>query len=221
MATPRGSVGPVVRTIFTRLPRLTKLIGRLVSDLEITGSAPPGPAVVAANHFSHLDPVLAGTALKRFTRYLAVDELYGRSRVFDGLTLGLGAIPLSRERAPLGALKLALETLDAGDLVCLFPEGRRVREWGEQPPRRGAAWLSLRSGAPLVPMAISGTEIIWPVDATRLRRGPVRIWIGEGLQPDRYLDRVDPIGAMMADWHAWMDERLTWASSAGSGTVSP
>ncbi|NNK92634.1 MAG: 1-acyl-sn-glycerol-3-phosphate acyltransferase [Acidimicrobiia bacterium] len=216
MAIAKPTIGLLARTIHDRGALLLRPLGRLVTDLEITGSVPPGPAVLAANHFSFLDPVFVGIATDRFTRYLALDELYGRTRFFDWLTLNLGAIPMSRDRAPLGAMRQALRTLEDGGLVCLFPEGRRVREWAENPPKRGAAWLAMRAGVPLVPIAISGTEVIWPVDADRVRRGPVRIWVGKGLEPNDYLDRADPTTAMMDDWFGWMNDHLTWVGRPGT-----
>ncbi len=84
---------------------------------------PLGPLVVAANHFSHLDPVVVTVATGRPIRYLAVDELYGRSAFFDGLTLWLGAIPMPRSRAPIGALRCALAELAAGGAVVLKTGG--------------------------------------------------------------------------------------------------
>ncbi|MBT8213323.1 MAG: 1-acyl-sn-glycerol-3-phosphate acyltransferase [Acidimicrobiia bacterium] len=208
MATPKRDVGPLARATHDHGGIVVGRVGRLLTDLEITGSVPPGPAVLAANHFSFLDPLFVGVAVDRFTRYLALDELFGRSRFFDWLTLSLGTIPMSRERAPLGAMRESLRTLEQGGLVCLFPEGRRVREWGENAPKKGAAWLALRAGVPLIPIAISGTEIVWPVDASRPRRGPVRVWVGEGWDPDSYLDHVDPATAMMNEWFEWMNGHL-------------
>jgi hypothetical protein len=84
-----------------------------------------------------------------------------------------------------------------------------VAAWGEvYPPKRGAAWLAMRTGSPLIPVAIQGTQGTLSVDVPGLRRVAIRAWVEPPLLPDDYLDRVDPIGAMMDDWHRAMDRRL-------------
>ena len=185
---------------------------RFVSDLRITGREhipAHSRAVLAANHLSHLDPPIVTLAAPHNVRYLALDELFGRTRVFDWITLYYEAIPLSRTRAPLGAMREALATLEDDRLLGVFPEGKRVAAWGEvYPPKRGAAWLAMRTGSPLIPVAIQGTQGTLSVDVPGLRRVAIRAWVEPPLLPDDYLDRVDPIGAMMDDWHRAMDRRL-------------
>ena len=190
---------------------MVRAFGRVWADfvVEGRGGVPRrGPLVVAANHMSHIDPVIVSVVVGRPIRFLAVDELYGRSRVFDGVTTWLGAIPMSRVRAPLGALRTAMDCLEHDGAVGLFPEGRRVGHWGETAPKRGAAWLALRSGAPLVPVAIEGSEGIIGLDDMRLRRAPVRAWVGRPLDPDAYLGEVDPVGALTEAWRSALDARL-------------
>ena len=117
-----------------------------VWDFELVGrnAITEGPLVVAVNHFSHLDPVASAVAAERPARYLGVDELFGQSKFFDGITYYLGVIPMPRGRVPLQAMRAALNHLNEGGAVGLFPEGRRVSEWGESPPKQGAAWLARR-----------------------------------------------------------------------------
>lgn len=168
---------------------------------RLDGPAPPdGPIVVASNHFSHLDPVITGLVVGRPIRYLAVDELYGNSRVFDALTLWFGAIPMPRTRAPLGAMRLALAELGAGGAVGLYPEGVRVWTWGEVEPKAGAAWLALRAGVPLVPVAIAGTDQALGRGARRIDRAPIWGRRCEAILPDDHEGAVHPAGTMMAEW---------------------
>ncbi len=156
--------------------------------------------VVAANHFSHLDPVLVGMAVRQPVRYLAVDELYGNSRFFDRLTLWLGAIPMSRTRVPFEALKLALVELAAGRSVGLYPEGVRVWAWGEKQPKRGAAWLAHRAGVPLVPVAVAGSDQAMGRGATRISRAPMHVVVCEPIEPGDHERAADPVGAMTTVW---------------------
>ncbi len=169
---------------------------------------PDGPVVVAANHFSHLDPVVASLAVGRPIRYLAVDELFGNSRFFDNLTLWLGAIPMSRTRAPLGALRLAIDELTAGGAVGVFPEGVRVWRWGEKEAKRGAAWLAQRVGVPLLPVAIAGTDEAMGRGTRRISHRPVHIEVCEPIFPCDFGGGPDPLGAMTGVWRERIDAVL-------------
>jgi 1-acyl-sn-glycerol-3-phosphate acyltransferase len=169
---------------------------------------PEGPMVVAANHFSHLDPVAVSLVVDRPIRFLAVDELYGNSRFFDNLTLWLGAIPMPRTRAPLGALRLAIAELEAGGTVGLFPEGVRVWRWGERPAKRGAAWLAVRLGVPLLPVAVAGTDDAMGRGIEKISRRPLHVEVCRPIVPADYADEADPVGAMTAEWRERIDAVL-------------
>lgn len=178
-----------------------KALSRWWVDFEHRGPAvPDGPVVVAANHYSHVDPVVVALTARRPIRFLAVDELFGSSRFFDNLTLWLGAIPMSRTRVALGALKMALAELAAGGTVGLFPEGIRVWRWGEVEPKRGAAWLARRAGVPMVPIALAGTDLVMGRGAGRIARSPVTGVRCEAIHPSEYEGHVDPVGAMTEEW---------------------
>ena len=184
---------------------LGRALGRWWVDYHRTGPAlPPGPVVVAANHFSDVDPVVVGMTAGRPIRYLAVDELFGHSHVFDRLTHWLGAIPMSRTRAPLGALRTALAELAAGGTVGVFPEGARVWHWGEALPKRGAAWLARRAGVPLVPIAIAGTDQVMGRGSHRIRRAPVRVVVCDAIDPRDY----GSPGEMTEEWRQRIDRVL-------------
>ena len=170
---------------------------------------PEGPLVVAANHYSHLDPVMVGIGVRRSTRFLAVDELFGRSAFFDNLTLWLGSIPLTRTRVPLGALRTSLAHLEAGGSVAVFPEGVRVWTWGEiDPPKRGAAWLARRVGAPLLPVAVAGSDQALGRGTTRVARRPMHVAVCEPILPGDFDQSPDPLGEMMAAWRQRVDAGL-------------
>jgi len=172
------------------------------------GLVPSGPVVVAANHFSHLDPALTSLATGRPIRYLAVDELYGNSRVFDAFTLWLGAIPLSRTGVPLGALRMAIAELEAGGTVGLYPEGMRVWRWGERDLKRGAAWLSRRMRVPLVPVAIAGSDEAMGRGTNRISRRPIHAEVCRPILPADFDTHPDPLQAMTDLWRDRVDEAL-------------
>jgi 1-acyl-sn-glycerol-3-phosphate acyltransferase len=157
---------------------------------------------------------MVSLAVRRPIRYLALDELYGRSELFDWLTLWLGAIPLPRAAPPLGALRLALAELDAGGTVGLYPEGMRVWVWGEAVPKRGAAWLARRGGVPLLPVAVAGSEEALGRGTTRVSRQAIHVVVGEPIFPADFAGVPDPLGAMTAEWRRRVDGALRRAYEA-------
>lgn len=176
-------------------------IARWWGGFEVTGPPlPEGPVVVAANHLSHVDPVVVSIAVDRPVRFLALDELFGHYPAFDTLLLWLGSIPLTRTGIPLAAMRTALGELGAGGTVGVFPEGRRVAAWGDERPRRGGAWLSVKSRAPLVPVAIRGSDGVMGLEDTRLSRHPVSVTLCEPIVPADFTDEADPVGAITDEW---------------------
>ena len=171
---------------------------------------PNGPYVAAINHLSLLDPPLAGLALKRPMRFLALDELWGNAWILDRMFRAYGAIPLPRERRyPIAALRAALAELASGGAVGVFPEGRRVSEWGDVPLKRGAAWLSMRTGALLVPVAVWGTQNAMPAERMRIRRAPITVVVGEPIDPASFAAHANPLVAMTEAWRSAIHRELT------------
>ena len=132
-----------------RRPRAARLLYRI----EIVGSVPPGPVIVAANHESLLDPPLLALVARQPLHFLAKVELW-RYRPGAWLMDALGGIPIRRDRRDLLSVGRAEELLRAGESVAIFPQGTvQGGAW-----TRGAARLALATGAPLVPVRIIGTR---------------------------------------------------------------
>ncbi len=184
---------------------------RLLLDAEISGREhvpDDGPFIVTANHLSLIDPVLVSAAVGEMIRFLALDELFGQAAILDRMMLYFGAIPLSRERAPLGAMQQALAVLDDDAVLGIFPEGARAEYWGERTIKRGAAWLSIATGAPIVPCSIIGTEGTLSLAEPRIRIPAVKLSIHPPIEPDPYIESEDPLGSMMNDWVAAIDGQI-------------
>lgn len=208
MPRPRDGFSRAGFTVWETVRGRSDAAFRFLWDLKVAGQVPDAPFVVAANHFSHLDPVFVGKAMGP-VRFLAVDEIYGLNGLFDKLITGFGAIPLSRVSVQLAALRTADSYIRKGGAVGIFPEGKRVWTWGEVAPKRGAAWLALRTGVPLVPVAIWGTQDAYGKGARRIERRPVSIEIGEPLLPDDYTGHaLEASWPMIEDWRLWMSGAL-------------
>lgn len=186
-------------------------LSRMLLDAQYSGREhvpATGPFIVAANHLSLVDPVFVTVAVGHLIQFLALDELFDESKIRDQLMHYFGAIPISRVRPPLGALKRALEILEAEEVLGVFPEGARAEHWGERSIRQGAAWLSLATNSPILPCAITGTEATMSLRAPGIRIPAIRLSLHPPIYPVSYTDMEDPLSGMMNDWQAVLDEQL-------------
>lgn len=114
-----------------------------------------GPALLMINHIAFIDPIVVMHVLKRNITPLAKIEVY--SYPIIGILPRLwGVIPVRREDVDRRAVQMVLEVLRAGEIVLVAPEGTRSPKL--QQGKAGIAYLASRSGAPVVPVAIQGSE---------------------------------------------------------------
>ncbi len=146
-----------------------------------------GPVILAANHLSFVDSFLIPLVAPRQVAFLAKAEYFTRPGVRGRLTsstlrgLGAVAVPRGDHRAAQAALETALGVLNEGRAFGIHPEGSRSRDGRLYRGRTGVAWLALASGAPVVPVALLGTERIQPVGARLPRPGRVTVRFGAPL----------------------------------------
>jgi 1-acyl-sn-glycerol-3-phosphate acyltransferase len=115
-----------------------------------------GPAILAANHASFLDPFLVGAGVKREINYLARENLF-RFPIVGWVLHRWQAVPVDREGGGAKGLKIILDRLLAGGAIILFPEGTRTRDGHLQPARSGIGLTVIKSAAPVVPVRVFGT----------------------------------------------------------------
>ena len=167
-----------------------------------------GPVILAANHRSFLDPFLIGMLARRPVYYVAKRELFERP-VAGWLLNRLGAFPIDRGAGDQPAMETARRILERGDCVVIFPEGTRTRPGPLGQPRRGVGRLALQTGAPVVPVAVFGTEAVrrgWRIRPHRvtLRCGPPltfpRIESPTVAEAGAVTDRIWPCVELQWDW---------------------
>jgi len=174
----------IVRVLTTIYCRRYEVVGR--EHVPTTGGL-----IVASNHLNNADPPMIARAVGRPVVFMAKKEMLAIP-VVGALFRWWGTFPVRRGEADIAALRLAQEVVRGGDALMMFPEGTRSRTGGLGTGHPGTALIALRTGAPVLPVAITGTEgIRWPsffLKPRSVRR--VRVVIGEPVRVERS-GRVD------------------------------
>ena len=185
-----GSVRLCLRLLF---------LGRL--DLEGADGVPlEGPLLVASNHISNWDPLILGAFFPGTLFAMAKRELFRPSPV-AWLLAGCNCFPVDRGNADRRALRISLDLLGGGRRLLLFIEGHRSRGRGMGPAEAGAGFLVRRTQAPVLPVAIWGTErALRPAGGLLPRRGRIRVRYGRPLTVSGRSDQeiADAIAAKVA-----------------------
>ena len=136
-----------------------------------------GPLILMINHVSFLDPVLiVGLMPRQVTAFAKIETL---SYPILGFLIRLyGVVPVRRGQVDRRALQQAIETLARGEALLVAPEGTRSHHGRLQQAHDGIAYIALRTGATVIPVAITGQER-FPATLKRLRRTKIRIRIGK------------------------------------------
>ena len=196
----------------------TGLIGMVVSALggaDVMGLERlprKGACIVVSNHVSDVDPPILAWALgyrsRRVIYFMAKDEMR-RWPVVGWLVSRAGVFYVRRGEADRAAQRQALALLRRGDAIAVFPEGTRSRDGRLQAGNPGVALLAIRSGAPVVPVSILGTQRILPPGGRMIHRSRVTVQVGEALRlPHR------PTGRVSREELAFETERVMRAIAA-------
>jgi 1-acyl-sn-glycerol-3-phosphate acyltransferase len=156
---------------------------RLGFGLEVRGREhvpTTGPALIVSNHVSILDPPFVGGAAPRELYFLAKEELFDVP-LFGRFIRALNARPVKRDGSDGRALKAALKLLGENRAILLFPEGTRGVEGRLGEGKPGAGMLAVLSGAPVVPVYVSGTARALPPGRALPRRARVTVSFGPPL----------------------------------------
>ena len=153
-----------------------------------------GPFIVASNHLSFLDSVIIQALMPRKVGFFAKAEYFTgtgiKGRLMKSFFEGVGSIPVERgeQAASVAALKTLLDILEEGGGVGLYPAGTRSRDGLLYRGRTGVGWLTLTTGAPVVPVGLEGTEKLQPAGSNAVKPQHFSMRVGEPL----YFEKLGP-----------------------------
>jgi 1-acyl-sn-glycerol-3-phosphate acyltransferase len=169
---------PIYRLGYT----ISKVVAKLGFRLRIYGREnliEDGPAILASNHASYLDPPLVGVSCRKDVYFLARKSLFERP-VIGPLIAQLNTIPVDRDRGDVGAVRAMIKLLKSGNRVLVFPEGTRSKDGNLQPARAGVGLLIAKSLVPVVPVRVFGSYAALPRSGG-IRFVPITVVIGKPL----------------------------------------
>ncbi len=183
-------------------PPLIMLYRPKVEGLQYVPSS--GPVILASNHLAVIDSFFLPLVVRRRITFLAKAE-YFTGTGFKGWLMrwfftAVGQVPIDRADADSAqaALQIATRLLDEGKMLGMYPEGTRSPDGRLYKGKTGLARLALETGVPVVPVAMTGTDVINPPGSTMLRFGRVGIRFGkpmdfsrfEGMAGNRFIERA-------------------------------
>ena len=136
-----------------------------------------GPLVIVANHASDFDPPLVSCSVRRPVSYMAKEELF-RVPVLSSAIRLYGAYPVKRGSADRSAIRAAIMQLNQGWAVGIFLSGTRTADGRIPDAKLGAALIAAKTGAPLLPLSLWGTDQIFAKGSLIPRPVPITIRIG-------------------------------------------
>jgi 1-acyl-sn-glycerol-3-phosphate acyltransferase len=182
-------VVPAIRTSplypFERRLMLGLMWYFLRDELRVEGleNVPRGGCIVAGNHIATCDPPLIGALIRRHdVHYMAKAEAFRSWKVAWAIS-GYNAFPVARHTADRLAIRRSLAVLAQGRVLIMMPEGTRSPDATLQRAEPGVGLIARRSGAPIVPVGVWGSENALPKGASFPRRAEVQVRYGEPVHP--------------------------------------
>jgi 1-acyl-sn-glycerol-3-phosphate acyltransferase len=143
-----------------------------------------GPFILAPVHRSNLDFLMAGLVVPGRMRYMAKDSLW-KSRVLGRVVEVLGGFPVHRGSADREALRICMQVIENGEPLVMFPEGTRRSGPDVKELFDGAAYVAARTGVPLVPLGIGGSERAMPTGSKVIKPRKVALVVGDPIHPPK------------------------------------
>jgi len=212
--------------VWKSLQASARVLGSVFFDLRVDGLEHiprHGGALIASNHQSYLDPILLNTRMRRPLNYLAKSELFENPHL-GRLLRTVGVFPLHQKGTDFSAIRQAVVSLRAGQLLSIYPEGARTPNGRIGRIEKGIALILRRAHVPVIPVVIIGAYEAWPIFRPFPRPWPIRIRIGPpmdlaGKSSDEIVEAVDRTLRRMFD-ELTEESRLNDPSLANDGSTN-
>ena len=145
---------------YRTLRSIVRFFMKLIADIEVNGleKLPAGNVIVAANHLGRLDTAALLCILDREDIIMPVAEKYRDHPLYGAIGRAANAVWLNRFEADYSAFRQILERMKQGGMLVIAPEGTRSKTEALQEAKMGVAFLASKSGYPVLPVAVTGTE---------------------------------------------------------------
>jgi 1-acyl-sn-glycerol-3-phosphate acyltransferase len=180
--------------IYAATRALIRFLFWIFTEMEVDGLEyvpETGPVLLVSNHVNLMDPILPIGVLKRRVSFMAKEEIF-EWPIMGPWFKALDLVPVARGSiASRRAIQRAEELLARGWVVGVYPEGTRSRRPGLVPAHHGAALLAMRTGVPVLPVAITGTHLVLPEGKSFPRRNLVGVRFGETFSVPKNTGKMD------------------------------
>ena len=145
---------------YRTLRSIVRFFMNLITDIEVHGieKLPEGNVIIAANHLGRLDSAALLCILDREDIIMPMAEKYRDHPLYGAIGRAANAVWLNRFEADYAAFRQILERMNQGGLLVIAPEGTRSKTEALQEAKMGVAFLAAKSGFPVLPVAVTGTE---------------------------------------------------------------
>src|SRR5215216_2683466 len=167
---------------YKTLRSIVRFFMRIITDIEVQGvdKLPKGNFIAAANHLGRLDTATLLCIIDREDIIMPVAEKYKNHPLFGAIGRAVNAIWLNRFEADYPALRQILDRMKSGGMLVIAPEGTRSKTEALQQGKMGVAFLAAKSGYPVLPVAVTGTEDREVVENLKhFRRSKIVVKAGE------------------------------------------
>ncbi|HEY4663136.1 MAG TPA: lysophospholipid acyltransferase family protein [Candidatus Humimicrobiaceae bacterium] len=154
-----------------------------------------GKLIICPNHIGYLDAVLVGAFIPRCIYFMAKKELYN-NKILGPLITFLNAFPVNRQSFDRKAFRTSFEVLNAGNAMGLFPEGTRSMDGILREGRKGIGFIAVESRAPILPIALSGTNKIIQKPHKRIFFPKIKLIVGDIIDVNDIVKSHDKKGAI-------------------------
>lgn len=179
----------VFKFLYNFLHLIIFIIAKLLFNYKYIGAEyipKRGSAILASNHASYLDPLLAGLGVWRRINYLAKKELFRNTIVSYVLEKVLRSIPVDREQMDRSTLRRIYQLLGNNEILLLFPEGTRTYDGKLMEPKLGVGMVAYHTKVPVIPVFIHGSYNILSRNSKFIRLKPCLVFYGPPVDLEPY-----------------------------------